>query len=130
MIIESRVLSGYESLYEVRREIRVFHVYSVLTAFVPRAEHFSVGTIYLGGISVDRILQVFHVRHIAHPSIPDGYEKDKDSQDRCRKKYPQRVYQFFSHLFLLVKLLDFIIVVLSRKSGLPAYRLQKYNNSL
>ena len=69
MLIETDVLSSHQCLYQCRWQFGIIHQHAVLTIVVPRTQQFSIGWIYLRGITVDRILQILDGWHITNPSL-------------------------------------------------------------
>ena len=42
-------------------------------------------------------MQVLHLRHIAYPSVPDGYEAEYRANSDEGQKPPKKMYECFSH---------------------------------
>ena len=97
MLIIAHILSCHKCLHHVRRNLIEGYMHTILSVLVPCAYHLTVSTIYLGGISVDRILQIFHIRHIAYPSIPYHGEQNKHQEYSCCYHFPKKKYEFPSH---------------------------------
>ena len=97
VLVESLVFGSHQSVDHVRRNLLVRHHHAVFLVQVPRTQHFSVGTVYLCGIAVDGVLQVFQLGQVTYPAIPNGDKASRGSQDKNRQHCPQEENKFTSH---------------------------------
>ena len=97
MFVEASVLRSHQCLYKVRREVGVLHADAVFAVKVPCAYNLAVRRINLRGKAVDGILQVFHRRHIAYPSVPDCNERKYANTEHGAQQPPKDMYEFLSH---------------------------------
>ena len=97
MLVESRVFRSHEGVDEVGRELVVVHHDAVVAVGVPHAENLPVGRIHLRGRAAHGVLQILHIGHVAHPSVPDGHKAQKQEQHYAAQQAPKDFHQFFPH---------------------------------
>ena len=71
MVVESLVFGRYECIDNVWGDTVEGNMNTVVFIHVPRANHFPVGGKDLGGVFINRVLQLLNRRHVTYPTLPD-----------------------------------------------------------
>ena len=92
------VFGGDKRLDEVGREVVVVHIDAVITAMGIAAERLAIGGNHLRGVLVDRVLQLFHGRHVSDGAVGYRGEYEYRRPNSEDEQKPEERYNSFRYL--------------------------------
>ena len=82
VLFKSHIFGGDESVFQVGRHLLEIHIGAIAFATIKFSHFHAIGSVDGRGISISRIHQLFHLRHVANHAMVDEYGKN---QQKCQE---------------------------------------------